>query len=226
MVLPYNLSPLTEQAICINDGAVKLNASVDGAVNYKWQDGLTSPQRLLSVEDKSAFYVDITFHECTYRHTFRFDDVPQIDLGPDTTMCTDEVLKLTNHYRGADIIWDDGTTDSVRYVTQSGTYAASAQNNGCMISDEITVDFKDCPGYVPNVITPNEDGLNDSLVFENIELRLWSLQIINRWGQEVYYAKEYHNNWNGEGAVDGIYYFRLFSAELNKHVTGWVHVKR
>lgn len=224
--LPYDLHVLTEQSICINNGAVKLDASVGGAVSYKWQDGLTTPKRSLSVQVNSAFYVDITFQECTYRHTFKFDEIPQIDLGADTTMCTDEVLKLTNRHRGTEVVWDDGTTDSVRYVKQSGSYSASAQSNGCVISDGITVDFKDCPGYVPNVITPNDDGLNETLVFENLALRSWSLQIINRWGQEVYYTREYNNNWNGDGAVDGIYYFRLYSAELNKEVTGWVHVKR
>ena len=94
------------------------------------------------------------------------------------------------------------------------------------MSDEIVVDFKDCPGFLPNVITPNGDGYNDRLVFENIDLRSWSLRVVNRWGEEVYYSKAYHNQWDGSGINDGLYYYHLFSSELNKHVRGWVHVMR
>lgn len=74
--------------------------------------------------------------------------------------------------------------------------------------------------------TPNADGYNDRLVFENIDLRSWTLQVLNRWGQEVCFSQDYRNDWDGSGVVDGLYYHHLFSAELNRHVRGWLHVVR
>ncbi|RZJ68365.1 MAG: hypothetical protein EOO45_14895, partial [Flavobacterium sp.] len=35
------------------------------------------------------------------------------------------------------------------------------------------------------------------------------LQIVNRWGNEVFRAKGYQNNWTGEGLNEGTYYYLL-----------------
>jgi gliding motility-associated-like protein len=76
------------------------------------------------------------------------------------------------------------------------------------------------PGpQLPNAITPNGDGLNDELVFDLIEnaFDFWpdnELIIFNRWGDIVYQAKPYTNNWrgtnlNGQELPDGTYYYIL-----------------
>lgn len=56
--------------------------------------------------------------------------------------------------------------------------------------------------YLPNVITPNNDGLNDNLVFDIIdvdgnEFPQNEIVIYNRWGEIVYEASPYKNDWNG-----------------------------
>nr|WP_235526149.1 gliding motility-associated C-terminal domain-containing protein [Pedobacter sp. Leaf216] len=63
---------------------------------------------------------------------------------------------------------------------------------------------------VPNLFTPNGDGINDT--FEIIGLNQYQvneLQIVNRWGNEVFHAKGYQNNWTGEGLNEGTYYYLL-----------------
>jgi gliding motility-associated-like protein len=64
---------------------------------------------------------------------------------------------------------------------------------------------------IPNVITPNGDGLNDKFVIENAEyypgIRLF---IYNRWGQELYSSMDYQNDWGGEGLSTGNYYYHIF----------------
>jgi gliding motility-associated-like protein len=48
---------------------------------------------------------------------------------------------------------------------------------------------------VPNIITPNNDGKNDFLKIENIEqYPNNSVQIFNRWGQEIYSQDGYNNS--------------------------------
>jgi len=54
---------------------------------------------------------------------------------------------------------------------------------------------------------------------------VWSLQIFNRWGEQVYYSAYYQNNWDGKDLPTGIYYYKLSSEGL-KTVNGWVHVYR
>jgi len=52
----------------------------------------------------------------------------------------------------------------------------------------------------PQVFTPTPaDGFNDELVIENLELfPNNSIQIYNRWGEQVYQASPYNNNWSGQ----------------------------
>lgn len=78
-------------------------------------------------------------------------------------------------------------------------------------------------GFVPdrpNTITPNEDGLNETLIFDEILNNPSDmfpdneLIIFNRWGDIVYQSKPYNNDWRGlnsEGKElpHGTYYYIL-----------------
>jgi gliding motility-associated-like protein len=76
-------------------------------------------------------------------------------------------------------------------------------------SNTASVDFANAVNTY-NIITPNGDGLNDVLVFDNITLYPGnSLTIFNRWGREVYSTSNYQNNWGGAGLSGGIYYYLL-----------------
>ncbi len=51
---------------------------------------------------------------------------------------------------------------------------------------------------IPNVITPNGDGFNDVWVIECIENFPGNeIQVYSRWGEIIYQAFGYDNNWNG-----------------------------
>jgi gliding motility-associated-like protein len=73
---------------------------------------------------------------------------------------------------------------------------------------------------VPNGITPNGDGLNDELVFDvllnnpSTEFPDNEIIIFNRWGDVVYQAKPYNNDWRGTNQSgnelpQGTYYYIL-----------------
>lgn len=65
---------------------------------------------------------------------------------------------------------------------------------------------KDCILKFYSGITPNDDGINDVWWIDNIELFLENtVQIFNRWGDEVWYGKNYDNNtvvWRGNSHDD------------------------
>lgn len=69
-----------------------------------------------------------------------------------------------------------------------------------------------CSIEIPNIFTPNNDGVNDALVFQNLQFFPNSrLVVFNRWGQVVYENDNYgaNNNWRGDDLIDGTYYFVL-----------------
>ncbi|QIL42615.1 gliding motility-associated C-terminal domain-containing protein [Pedobacter sp. HDW13] len=63
---------------------------------------------------------------------------------------------------------------------------------------------------IPNLFTPNGDGNNDTFEIRGLEFfDANDLVIVNRWGNEVYKASNYQNNWTGEGLNEGTYYYVL-----------------
>ena len=85
----------------------------------------------------------------------------------------------------------------------------------------------------PIVITPDGDGLNDVLIFDGLDLfPSNNLTVVNRWGQQVYYAKPYKNDWggsnqSGQQLPDGTYFYSM-NLELADGKVQWgaITIKR
>ncbi len=76
----------------------------------------------------------------------------------------------------------------------------------------ITVEDAEC--VIPTIITPNNDGVNDSFIIPCLATDRFpdnEVAIFNQWGDEVYRSKPYLNNWqgtyNGEDLPVGTYFF-------------------
>lgn len=82
------------------------------------------------------------------------------------------------------------------------------------------------PIEVPNVVSPNGDGVNDALVFTHLNNYERSvLRVFNRWGNVVYESKDYRNDWI-PNVVDGVYYYELTGPFIYPAITGFFHVVR
>lgn len=82
------------------------------------------------------------------------------------------------------------------------------------------------------VITPgDQNGKNDALSFDYLsQYPNNSITIFNRWGQQVYYAKPYNNDWagayNGKPLPAGTYYFVLNLIDEDELVWGNILIVR
>ncbi|MCB0794300.1 MAG: gliding motility-associated C-terminal domain-containing protein [Flavobacteriales bacterium] len=98
---------------------------------------------------------------------------------------------------------------------------------GCQ--DTLVQQYVIQPGeiFVPNVFSPNGDGLNDNLEFTGVEFYPNSdLKVFNRWGQVVYESTSYRNQWKpGKEVPEGTYYFVL-SVSNGETFTGHVTLVR
>lgn len=66
---------------------------------------------------------------------------------------------------------------------------------------------------IPSGFSPNGDRTNDFFVIDGLEGKA-VLKVFNRWGEEVYHAKKYHNQWdgrssNGSPLPDDTYFYIL-----------------
>jgi gliding motility-associated-like protein len=54
---------------------------------------------------------------------------------------------------------------------------------------------------MPNVFTPNNDGLNDIFIGKGIglnSLKSFSFKILNRWGEIIFESQQPNVGWNGQ----------------------------
>ena len=69
--------------------------------------------------------------------------------------------------------------------------------------------------HVPNVLTPNKDGFNDSFFIEGLP-RYSKLIVRNKKDKEVYKSENYHNDWDGGDLPAGTYQFELLLPDGNR----------
>ena len=63
---------------------------------------------------------------------------------------------------------------------------------------------------IPNVFTPNGDGINDLFVILGSEqCTKRQLTVRDRNGKTVYHSNLYENNWDGGGCPDGTYFYQF-----------------
>jgi len=63
---------------------------------------------------------------------------------------------------------------------------------------------------IPNVMTANNDGVNDIFTIKNLsQYDIKKLTIFSRWGTVVYKTDNYQNDWDGQNVSDGVYFYVL-----------------
>jgi gliding motility-associated-like protein len=64
--------------------------------------------------------------------------------------------------------------------------------------------------FIPTLFTPNGDLVNETFEIKGLELFAENdLVVVNRWGNEVFKAANYKNNWTGERLNEGTYFYVL-----------------
>ncbi|MCX7764351.1 MAG: gliding motility-associated C-terminal domain-containing protein [Bacteroidia bacterium] len=81
------------------------------------------------------------------------------------------------------------------------------------VCDTLELKVSWCHGILPNVFTPNGDGINDLLrPYDLAGVSRWRLLIWNRWGEQVF-AGDWNEPWRGETsagpAPEGVYFYLL-----------------
>ncbi len=89
-----------------------------------------------------------------------------------------------------------------------------------------------CDVPTPNdVLTPNGDNINDTWLIVNIESYPQALvTVFNRWGNEVFRANSYRNDWGGNSKGDvlpsGSYYYQIdIDGDGRRIIDGWLLLK-
>lgn len=82
--------------------------------------------------------------------------------------------------------------------------------------DDVSVTEVPSDVFIPNVFSPNSDGVNDFFEIKAINIGTWNCRIYNRWGLLITTLNETSPKWDGENYSDGTYYYVFISEYINK----------
>ncbi len=79
---------------------------------------------------------------------------------------------------------------------------------------------------LPNIVTPNDDGVNDLLQVKYLEFYPNNqIKVYNRWGNIVFEKKNYANDWSPKNVSDGVYFY-VVSIDGGKEYSEILHVAK
>lgn len=111
-------------------------------------------------------------------------------------------------------------TDGNTLQDECGAFIADGAMIASIKADKCVVVVK----IFPNVMTPNNDGVNDTFRITGND-GTSSLKILNRWGETIYETKTYKNDWDGGNATAGVYYY-IYESIGSKASTGTLTIIR
>jgi gliding motility-associated-like protein len=129
---------------------------------------------------------------------------PHVDLGSDTTICAPFQLLLDAGNSGLLYQWSTGETDQTIWVNEGDgkIWVKVSSYNNCSASDTINISPCKPLNYllIPNVFTPNGDGVNDVWQIGGMQyFPKANVKIFDRWGRMIFNSEPgYPKPWNGE----------------------------
>lgn len=243
---PQIMAVTSEPASCQgNDGSISIQANgVNGALMYSL-DGLTFQADNQFIDLAAGSYNVVVEDEmgCTVSQIV----VVEADVDLPSIVALNITRPDCNLDNGALEVQADGGTGALSYTITgvtpqaantfsnlaAGTYNISVLDElGCAVDSTIVLLEGNCPIYVPNVFSPNNDGVNDRFqIFTNGDsgTLIQRFLIFDRWGELVYEVNDFDSSeqnrfWNGTfrgqimGAGTYVYFIEVSYADGSSEI--------
>lgn len=229
-----------------------------GAVDYNWNVPQNSNGSITVCPTQTTSYLvtgtDVNGCESLpVPATVQIDPipVPNFYINPDQVEIDDPTITIYNVTAGnlnhlwnvnGSIFENSNSSFSYQLPFQEGSYTiqlVSSTDLGCSDSLTLTVTvMNNIAVYIPNSFTPDANEFNTVFfpVFSTGFIpKGYSLTIFNRWGEEIFFSKDYTASWDGAMAdgtdcPDGVYNYLLEYQEITKgevqRILGFVHLLR
>jgi len=157
----------------------------------------------LHVSDAGVYSVTASeIPECATTETLSVQVYPNpvLSISNSDTLCSDQEIKLDAGLGFASYKWQDGSTDPQILATTEGIYWVTVTDyNGCQATDSVLLHECELMLWMPNVFTPNGDGLNDVFLprYKPGFDITFQMLIFNKWGEQIFSTNNIDKGWDG-----------------------------
>jgi gliding motility-associated-like protein len=195
-----NLGP--DRSFCANAPQTLSVPEVPPAT-YRWSTGETTAS--ITPKLTGTYSVSVALGTCRAADTVKVQILPApiLTMNKEVPLCSADRDTVTLDAGGLPTYtyrWNPGgqTTRRIK-VDQLGTYTVRVSNvEGCTEERPVEV-FDECAPriIVPDIFTPNGDGVNDRLDVFVAHVSEFELRIYNRWGEMVFRTNDPSEKWDG-----------------------------
>ncbi len=193
-----------------------------GGIQYLWSMGQTGDSLTVSPNQQTNYIVTITdIYGCKLYDSIliNINHLPQLQvIASDTIICQGTSIHLiasgANFYNWHlnETIFDSTNAEVTITPTQSCNYTVVGTDlKNCSDTSSITVEIINCNITIPNVFTPNGDGINDYFHVDYEGPSDYTAKIFNRWGVKLFESHNVRDEWNGKyhetEVSTGTYYY-------------------
>ncbi len=238
--VPIELSISESNIQCAGGTTGSIHSQVSGGTlpySYIWSNDATTADLInLSVGEYALTVSDA--NSClAYVQTVITEPEPvYIELTPYKTSCIDQTDGYITSYieggsGGYTFNWSNSETTEDVYDLSGGVYNLEVSDiYGCSSNASTTVEISEVACLsIPTSFSPNEDGINDDWVINNLYLYPdCNMQIFNKWGTVVFESAGYSSNWdgtyNGNPLPAETYYYILSFTQSLETLTGTITI--
>ena len=231
---PLPTITVSTPTICVgNTGTL----TATGASTYTWSTGADTNSIVVSPSVSSTYtVVGTSAASCVGAPTVGAITVtpyPMVSISGVSAICIGQHTTLTAS--GAKTYtWSTG--DSLGSLTVSPTkdtgYTVIGTTGLCSTKDSISITVNNWFNFtLPNIVTPNNDDINDYIDFGKYEFSTLQLEIYNRWGTKIFESSSPTCVWKPT-EDDGTYFYTAQYAikcsyqEQSKSLKGFITVVR
>lgn len=191
-----------DRSFCANE-AQTLSVPEVPPATYRWSTGATTST--ITPTRTGMYSVSVALGTCRAADTVRVTVLPApvFSLKGEVPLCAadrDTVTLDAGGLPGYTYRWNPGgeTTRRIQ-IDRLGTYRVRVSTpEGCTEERPVEV-FDECDPriVVPDIFTPNGDGVNDRLDVFTAHISEYQLTIFNRWGEMVFRTNDPTEKWDG-----------------------------
>jgi len=243
---PELLVTITDDSCESGIGSIEINSINGESLNFNWNDSNLNTNTRFNLTEGGYAVTIINSQGCQIDTVFNISTtnkpVAIIGISPSPPYQVNSTINVSNYSNPNAVgisshYWlfsngDENTNETFSYLIDSHenlllTYIIT-NSDGCSDTAVLLLQVEN-EIILPNVITMNNDGINDVYFIKNLNPHFTNhLVILNRWGNIVYKSENYQNDWKPENLTEGVYFYELNQSnetgEINSEHSGFIHV--